>query len=295
MKRDAGNLAVKAILTSTLLVLLLAGTAIKVRADSALTNEVYVWQRAWTGPVCESVTQHATNFTSLVVLAAEVTWRDQKIEATRAAVDYPTIANTGTPAGLALRIGPFTGPFRENDATTTFLAGLAASLVTEARAHQIEPRELQIDFDCAESKLDGYRVWVEAIRRKISPVPVTITALPSWLNTGAFPALAKSASNYVLQVHSLARPKDFNSPFNLCDPQAAQMAVEKAARIGVPFRVALPTYGYVLAFDRNGKFFDLSAEGPRKNWPADARLREVRSDPVELSALVSIGRPTVRH
>jgi hypothetical protein len=49
-------------------------------------------------------------------------------------------------------------------------------------ANQIVPRELQIDFDCAESKLDGYQVWVEAIKYKISPVPVTITALPSWLN-----------------------------------------------------------------------------------------------------------------
>ena len=252
----------------------------------ALTNEIYVWQRAWTEPVAESVTQHATNFNRLVVLAAEVTWRDKKPEVAPVAVDYPALAKTGTPVGIALRIGTYPGPFTDNDAAINFLAGLAASLVDVARAKQITPRELQIDFDCAESKLDGYRVWVEAIKRKISPVPVTITALPSWLNAPAFPRLAQSASNYVLQVHSLARPKDFNSPFTLCDPAAARKSVEQAARIGVPFRVALPTYGYVLAFDRNGKFFDLSAEGPRKNWPADAKLREVRSDPIELSALI---------
>jgi hypothetical protein len=261
---------------------------LEVAAKGALTNEVYVWQRLWNEPVRGAVREHATNFNRLVVLAAEVTWRDQKPEVTRLAVDFPTLAQTRTPVGLALRIGPFAGPFTPTDATTTFLTELAASLIAAARANQVEPCELQIDFDCAAAKLDGYRLWVEAVQRKISPLPVTITALPSWLDAPAFPALAHAASNYVLQVHSLARPANFSAPFTLCDPPAAQLAVKRAAQIGVPFRVALPTYGYVLAFDRNGKFFDLSAEGPRQNWPDDVRLREIRSDPIALSSLIQM-------
>jgi hypothetical protein len=66
----------------------------------------------------------------------------------------------------------------------------------------------------------------------------------------------------------------------------ANRAVERAGRIGVPFRVALPTYGYLLAFDAVGKFLGLSAEGPRPNWPTNAQLREVYSDPIELATLV---------
>jgi hypothetical protein len=50
--------------------------------------------------------------------------------------------------------------------------------------------------------------------------------------------------------------------------------------------VALPTYGYTLAFQAEGKFIGLSAEGPRPNWPSNAILREVSSDPLEISALV---------
>ena len=275
MKNWSGILSTKIRLAGVLLVLLMVSSPPKVPAEGALTNEVYVWQRDWTEPVRESVEQHAANFNRVVVLAAEVTWRDGKPEVTHVAVDYPTLAKTGMPIGIARRIGTYPGPFAENDATAAFIAGLAAALVDEARAKKIAPRELQIDFDCAESKLDGYRVWVETIKRKIAPVPVTITALPSWLNAPPFPRLARSAGNYVLQVHSLARPKDYHAPFTLCDPLAARRAVELAARTGVPFRVALPTYGYVLAFDRTGKFFGLSAEGPRKNWPEDARLREI--------------------
>jgi hypothetical protein len=49
--------------------------------------------------------------------------------------------------------------------------------------------------------------------------------------------------------------------------------------------VALPTYGYLIAFATNGQFVGLSAEGPAKNWPANAKLREVRSDPVAMATL----------
>lgn len=54
-----------------------------------------------------------------------------------------------------------------------------------------------------------------------------------------------------------------DTPFTLCDPVRARRWVRQAAEIGRPFRVALPTYGYTLAFDRAGKFLSLAAEGPR--------------------------------
>jgi len=46
------------------------------------------------------------------------------------------------------------------ESITLYLCDLAASLVAEAQTNQIQLSELQIDFDCAELKLDGYRVWV---------------------------------------------------------------------------------------------------------------------------------------
>lgn len=300
------------------------------RTSGPLRHEVYVWQRAWTQPVREAVAQRATNFAEVVPLKAEITWTDKKPELARVAVDYPTLAKSGRPIGLALRIGPYSGPFaslpphpalspaggegeklrgsfREplssgggeggrrpgegaaignGEDVTAYLCDIAASLVAEARNNGVSPAELQLDFDCATSKLDGYRIWLEAIQRRVAPLPVTITALPSWLRSSAFERLAQTAPNYVLQVHSVERPASFDAPFSLCDPADARSAVERAGRLGVPFRVALPTYGYVFAFATNGQFLGLSAEGPRRNWPAGARLREVSSNPIELAALL---------
>ncbi len=233
----------------------------------------------------DAVSQHATNFAEIAVLKAEISWKDKQPQLTRVAVDYETLAKARRPVGIALRIGPYAGPFT-NNAIANFITDTAGRIVNEARTNGVVLAELQIDFDCAESKLDGYRVWVEAIQRRVAPVPVTITVLPSWLDSRAFKRLAAVATNYVLQVHSVERPKSFDAPFTLCDPRAAKRAVERAGWVGVPFRVALPTYGYTLAFDAGGKFIGLSAEGPHPNWPPNAQLREVYSDPIELAGLV---------
>lgn len=262
------------------------GSQLKTGAAGTIPQEAYVWQRAWTEPVRESVQAHAGAFSNLVLLAAEVSWQDDHPRVTRVALPWKMLSQIKTPLGLALRIGPFGGPFSEYDATAGALAALAASLVDEARSNGAGVLELQIDFDCAESKLDGYREWVVACKRAVAPVPLTITALPSWLGQPAFRALAAAADGYVLQVHSLVRPKSFDAPFSLCDPAAARAAVRRAGEIGVPFRVALPTYGYLLAFAPDGRFVGLSAESPAQSWPANARLREVRADATAISALV---------
>jgi hypothetical protein len=267
-----------------LLVLVCATSGID--AAQPLPHQVYVWQRAWTQPVSEAVAEHATNFAETAVLLAEVLWKDKVPQITRADVDFPTLAKTRCAVGLVLRVGPFNGELATNPPAEDFLASLAASLVAEARKNQIEPVELQIDFDCATAKLDDYRAWLAVVQKRLAPLPVTITVLPSWLESPAFARLAAATTNYVLQVHSLTKPENINTPFLLCDPVAAKRAVAKAGEIGVPFRVALPTYTYIVAFNAAGKFIGLSAEAPRSDWPSGTQLREMAADPLVMSSLV---------
>ncbi|HEU5072442.1 MAG TPA: DUF3142 domain-containing protein [Verrucomicrobiae bacterium] len=256
------------------------------RVAGPLPHDVYVWQRVWNEPVVDAVREHGTNFAEVAVLAAEVAWQNGQPTVARVVPDYTALRQAGVRLGLVLRIGPFTGPFAENDVTAQFLSNLAGSVLDAARTNAVAPAELQIDFDCAEARLDGYAVWLGAIQKRVAPVPVTITALPSWLDRAAFRRLAAHATNYVLQVHSLARPRGVNAPFALCDPPVARRAVERAGRIGIPFRVALPTYGYELAFDPAGKLIGLAADGPARTWPSGAQVREVRADPVAMADLV---------
>ena len=256
------------------------------RATGAMRHDIYVWQRAWTQPVRDAIAAHATNFSEVVPLRAEISWADSKPQMIRVAMDKSLLAETHTPIGLALRIGTYPGPFTTNDAAIQFICDAAAGIVADARTNGIALCELQVDFDCASSKLDGYRVWLRMIQRKVAPLPVTITALPSWLNKPSFARLAIIATNYVLQVHSAERPKSFEAAYSLCDPKAARSAVERAGKIGVPFRVALPTYGYDMAFDERGEFISLAAEGPRPNWPSNALIRTINSSTEQIGKLI---------
>ncbi len=255
-------------------------------AQTSILHQAYVWQRKWGGPLREALSTHAKELSGLVVLKADVTWKKQQPRVVQVPVDWQLLSGLDRPIGLALRIGPFPGPFSTDDTTASFLGEVANSILADARSNHLFPSELQIDFDCADAKLDGYRLWVEAIRRKIAPTPLTITTLPSWLNQKPFKSLVSATDGYVLQVHSLVRPASLSAPYTLCDPALALSAIRRAVDFDVPFRVALPTYGYLLAFDSSGQFIGLSADGPQRNWPAGTQLREVRSDLVELFGLV---------
>jgi hypothetical protein len=256
------------------------------RASGPLPHEAYIWQRAWNEPVRQSLAGLSSNFASLVVLNAEVVWKQKQPQVVHVPIDYAALRAVPCRIGLALRIGSYPGPFDPDGTETRFLASLARSLLAKAKTNGLSIAELQIDFDCAESKLDGYSTWVAAIRRDVAPVPLVITALPSWLKKRSFERLARASGGFILQVHSLARPKNIETRFDLCDAKAARSAVERAAKLGVPFRVALPTYGYVMAFDRTGSFIGVSAEGPALDWPEGVQLRDVCADPNKMAGLV---------
>jgi hypothetical protein len=256
------------------------------RTSGPLPQAAYVLQRAWDDAVRDAVFDRQSSFSELLVLSAEVNWHGTAPQVVRVPLDYSLLSQVKKPVGLALRIGPFSGPFGTGDESTIWLSRFARSLVDEAGTNHVSVAELQIDFDCAESKLDGYGEWVAAVRKAVAPVPVVITALPAWLRHSAFRSLIARSDGYVLQVHSLARPRSLDSPFDLCDPDVARRAVERAALMGKPFRVALPTYGYLLAFDAQGRFAGLSAEGPARAWPTNYATRELRANPAALASLV---------
>jgi uncharacterized protein DUF3142 len=256
------------------------------RSSGPLPHEAYIWQRAWSAPVADAIDRARNDLIAFVPLGAEIGWRGGQPVATKIAIDYDALRRSGRPIAIALRVGSFNGPFRPDDPAALKIRALAKSLIDDARSHGVEPRELQIDFDCAASKLGGYRAWLRAIREEIAPVPVCITALPSWLERREFAALAREAGAFILQVHSVEPPRGPDAPMKLCDPVLAQKWVETAAKIGVPFRVALPTYTYLVAFDSAGKLAGISAEGPLAAWPRDARMRVLRADAIGLFALV---------
>jgi hypothetical protein len=262
------------------------------RANGPLPQEAYVWQRSWGPGVSAAVA--ASPFDALVVWAAEADLGGERLRTARAEPDWPALAAAGR-VGLALRVGPSPLPLGPDHPLADDLVELAAEVVAEARRHGVAAAELQLDFDSPTSQLAGYAEVVAVMRRRVAPLPVVVTALPSWLGSPGWRRLAAAADGFVLQVHALELPAPgAGAPPPLCDPAATRRAVEAAARAGRPFRVALPTYGYEVAWDGSGTYLGVVAEGPERAWPPGARRAEVAADPTAMAALVrswTVDRP----
>lgn len=254
---------------------------------TGFTREVYIWQRQSSVELTNAVDAFSPQVDGWCVLAAEVGWSQGKMNVIRLRIDFEALHASGRRVGLALRIGAFAGPFASDDSSSRALAAIASEIILNAQKGGVAVSELQIDFDCNESKLAGYREWLVALRAAAGSTPLVITALPTWLKRPEFSALAKTTNGFVLQVHSLAKPSHPDEAFTLCDPAQALAWTRRAGEIGVPFRVALPTYGYLMTFDRDGKFLSLGAEGRTPQVPPGGKMRVVRADAPAMARLAN--------
>jgi len=251
-----------------------------------LRQEAYVWQREWNPAVRESVAQ-ATDLAGLVVLAAEVDLRPRSSIAMRIPLDAAALKSYGRPVGAALRVHAVPGRFIDDPKMLQYLRDLVRDVTVEARTKGLAISEIQIDYDCPEWKLADYRGLLVSLRQSAAPTPLTVTALPIWLyQHRAFRKLLEAVDGYVLQVHSLAPPEYLAKKIVLTEPRSARAWVKEAARFGRPFRVALPTYGYQVAFDAKGKLIGLLAEGPLVSFAEGITIRSAKSDPQAMAGLV---------
>lgn len=257
----------------------LAGCRSRSTAPAArLTREIYVWQRRSPEGLDAALQEAAPLLDRVHFLAAEVSGKNGRLEVLR--VPVPTGLPTSHGIGIVIRL-------QGSAATGGWPAGKRQELVSLATS-LLRPdiEEVQIDYDCPQSRLGEYAELVRLLREACPGRRFAITGLPSWLEAKDFSALARAAGAWVLQVHSLGLPRQPGEPVVLCDPAAARRAAEKAGALGVPFRIALPTYGCEVCFDAAGKVLDVISEDRTTPPPGTARISRGLADAAALSDLV---------
>ena len=234
-------------------------------ADAARCSTMrYVWQRAWTPQVRAALVENgAADLRNFAILAAEVNVAVTPPKIVRPAVDFAALKATGKPLALAIRVDPFSGPFLADSLAMKTIVATARERLDEARKNGVPPIEM----------------------------PVCPTVLPSWLNHSEFSTLARENGRFVLQVHSVAPPRRIENAQKLTDPARAEEWVRQAGKLGVPFRVALPTYASLVAFNTTGDAIGISAEGPSSRWPALTAAMQGRAPPSHLRIETSDAQP----
>ncbi len=257
------------------------GAPVPTRADP-LVHDAFVWQRLWQPALDAAVADIGKDMRRLLVLSAEVAWEETDTPlVTTVDPHWETLSATGQPVGIAVRSAVYTG--KDWNAAGARVAEVVAARAAAARAAGVQVGELHLDVDCPTARLSDYIGWLRAVKAAVPGVPLSITTLPDWQNSPDFARLLAEVDSFVLQVHWLAPRNDWDE-HALLDPVDARAWVKDAARFGVPFRVALPTYGYGLGFDEAGNLVSVAAE---TRDAQGAKVREVRADPGVIAEMVA--------
>jgi hypothetical protein len=260
-------------------------------SQEPLRQRGYLWQRDWTNAVAESVAEADRRLDGTVLLGAEIVWTGKTPSAIKASIDWDKLKGAKKPLAIALRMAPFSGPFATDDATIQEIARVAKSLLEDAKKYGVTVEEFQLDFDCAQKNLAGYRRWLSILRAVVRPIRFVITALPSWLDEPEFSKLVGDVDGYVLQVHSVPTLQESGHAV-LCDPKLARKWVTKAAKLGRPFSVSLPTYRCLAGYDANGKLYGVAFDSVQPSWPNGTRVVEYSVDADEIADLVAEWKTT---
>lgn len=227
--------------------------------------------------------QAASSMDHFWVLAGELERSETQWKHIPVAVDWKALAETGKDAWCVFRIHAG-GIGREGWPEEVF-ARMAGACLAEARGAGMHLRGVQVDYDCPTEQLEAYGKWLRGVSDHLQGTALSITALPAWLAHPAFRDVVAGLDHFILQVHFLQSPDSMDSRLSLCPAGKIPDWITRACRMGTPFYVALPTYGYRAYFDETGVFSAIAAESPRE-LPHGYAWRDVYADPEAMASVV---------
>jgi hypothetical protein len=249
-----------------------------------LPQRGYLWQRQWTPAVAAAFQQADERLDGVVSLGAEVEWSGRQARVVRANIAWEKLRTAKSPCAIALRIAPFAFPGSLDAPALHAITREIQALLKEAQTHGVAVREFQLDYDCAQRSLPAYRDWLHELRASVHPARFIITTLPAWLDEPSFSSLIKETDGYVLQVHSV--PLQSRKTGALCDAAKARDWVARAAKLGRPFSVALPTYRCTAGYDPTGRLIGVAMDSVQPAWPPETRTLEYSASANALAGLV---------
>jgi hypothetical protein len=244
--------------------------------SAPLTQDAYIWQRHWTPAVPQAMQASGDLVRVWRVLAAEM---DNTGNWTDITPDWAALTAGKQRVVMVLRIGG-----QLNDLQGPASIAHAVALTKRWQQAGVQIGGVEIDHDCATARLPAYAQFITALRQQLDPaVPLSITALPTWLESPALDGLLGAADEAVLQVHAVLNPKQ-----GLFDAKLARGWLAAFAKhTDREWRVALPTYSTRVNWDADGRIAGIESERPMLAGAAPAAAAELVARPETMAAFVS--------
>lgn len=217
------------------------------------TNSFYVWQRHWSDKVEAAVCSELQAGThDIYVLGGELEygnggmkWRG--IEVPEYIWRYPRVT-----AVFRIPVQSLGDPLKA-----------VAEVISHAGVLGV--CRVQIDADVPESMMLRYAQLLEEIRlhwpEDAGSLQLGATFLPCHLNLKDIRRVLSAIDEPVIQLHGIDVPKKHADSWTLMDRNTVFRTLRTARALDGRFKMALPSYAYVLTFNADGSFRRLYAEG----------------------------------
>ena len=258
---------------------LVALVACAAKTTGHLDHQAYIWQRQWTPALSTSIASLRDDVSGWRVLAAESTTAGSLTDAS------PSLAD------LAREKKPTVAVFRLNGSqpppSVDVLLQSIDALASAWRAAGVRVAGIEIDHDCATSKLAEYAMLLQQLRSRLpAGMKLSITALPTWIGAPQLNRVLAAVDASVLQVHAISAPGADARAAGLFDVGQARRWIDAyAALVPHSFRIALPAYGVRVGFDESGRA--LAVAGERERAIQADSVRELRVDPRAVARLLA--------
>lgn len=235
-----------------------------------LDQQLYVWQRQWTPAHELALNDSRSDFSTLRVLALQAFpnagW-------SRARIDTALLKHDARPLIAVIRLDGQLKALDPQAVTAQILQVLA-----DWQGQGLTLAGVEIDHDAGSARLSAYTEFLTHLRGALpANLPLSITALPAWLDSPQLPALLATVDSSVLQVHAVSDPRR-----GLFDPEQARRWAKAWGRVtDKPFYLALPAYGVALLPEADGAPV-VESEVPLERG---GQRRELLADPQQLGRL----------
>ncbi|MNU50923.1 hypothetical protein D3C71_399040 [compost metagenome] len=237
-----------------------------------LDQQLYIWQRQWTPAHHPALQDSRADFSTLRVLALQAF---PKTGWSHARIDPLLLKRDGRPLIAVIRLDGQLKSLNQDEVTLQI-----QQMIIDWQVQGLNLVGVEIDHDAGNARLPAYREFLSHLRTTLpASLPLSITALPAWLDSPELPALLSTVDSSVLQVHAVSDPRR-----GLFDPdQAWQWAKAWSGVTAKPFYLALPAYGVALLPGASGA----PVVESEIRIERDGERRELLADPQQLSKLAT--------
>lgn len=279
-------------------------------SPAALGHDAYIWQRQWTPSLDRAVNASASRVRAWRVLAAEIDVRGRMVESSP---HLDVLARTARPVIPVIRISgrlsDWTAGDPGSDRTSDpreprrdlarDLIRYSQTLVRRWRDAGVDVAGIETDYDCPTGSLPRYASFLAALREAHPrDIAVSITALPTWLESARLRDVLQHVDEAVLQVHAVQHPqtglfdgtqarawaREWAEISREVSREVSRVAGGQAKAGGVPFRIALPTYGSRVTWTRAGRITAIESEA--RTFADPATGRELVVTPRDVTSLL---------